>query len=345
MRQINNRNTILIASLNEAKVRNHIKAQTKPVITTTEHKQQQRHSLRLTQKQRDPALDTLSFKRVSLNETMITKSVIEVPRWRVLSTNDVKQQCNDESDIEEEKADDILARHYKNKLEEQKDRKLYERWVKNQRALRKIQCRRTHTQSLTEQTRQKLLRQLVKEQKIFINDKICTKLAKYSLVFEYNIENTLSSNYRLIDWKSFESILTADEANTELDIMIHNLKAVRLTTVPHKSTSLEGSKRSLPVRERLHEKVKKQPSLNEKSRRFDSSLKKRTRSNEKENCGSVNSHSYITRQTSFCYDSTQERMISTIRAHEKTSPSPTLRYIPVCRARCADYDGINHFPP
>ncbi|CAF1304828.1 unnamed protein product, partial [Didymodactylos carnosus] len=364
----------------------HVKLPEKLAIAATEHKKRQRHSLRLTEKQQNhPTVGISPFRKVqtslpSSRETIKSISIIEVPRWRLLSPHDAESQQGSESDVEEE--DNIIERHHKNMLEEQKDRKLYERWVRNQRALRKIQCRRTHTQSLAEQTRQKLIRQLEKEEKIFVNDKICSKLAKYTLVFEHNVENILSPNYHLIDWKRFQSILTPDDLNTELDVMIRNLKAVRLTTRLPKSTPPIGNKRRPPIRERLNEKAKEQQSLTPKKTRnerrttitrtrsisprssenitsiitvqnpqlisssqkfdrsnvlncpsytnrsnistattnendrpsstkkfhfqrsksistgFDMSLKKRTRSNEKENCNSsAGSHSYRTRQT------------------------------------------------
>ncbi|CAF4790220.1 unnamed protein product, partial [Rotaria magnacalcarata] len=56
--------------------------------------------------------------------------------------------------------DDLLARHHRHRIDEQKDRKLYERYVRDQRTLRRLQCRRTHTAHLNPTTRNRLLREL-----------------------------------------------------------------------------------------------------------------------------------------------------------------------------------------
>lgn len=51
--------------------------------------------------------------------------------------------------------------------------RLYERYVRGQRTLRRLQCRRTHTAHLNEATRNRLLRELQRERRYAIEDKIC----------------------------------------------------------------------------------------------------------------------------------------------------------------------------
>ncbi len=52
-------------------------------------------------------------------------------------------------------------------------RRLYERYIRDQRTLRRLQCRRTHTAHLSESTRKRLLRELERERRDVIHDKIC----------------------------------------------------------------------------------------------------------------------------------------------------------------------------
>ncbi len=51
--------------------------------------------------------------------------------------------------------------------------RLYERYMRDQRTLRRLQCRRTHTAHLRESTRNRLLRELQRERRDAIHDKIC----------------------------------------------------------------------------------------------------------------------------------------------------------------------------
>ena len=51
--------------------------------------------------------------------------------------------------------------------------RLYERYVRDQRTLRRLQCRRTHTAHLNESTRKRLLRELERERRYEIHQKIC----------------------------------------------------------------------------------------------------------------------------------------------------------------------------
>jgi hypothetical protein len=52
--------------------------------------------------------------------------------------------------------------------------RLYERYVRDQRTLRRLQCRRTHTAHLNEATRHRLLRELERERRYTIHDQICS---------------------------------------------------------------------------------------------------------------------------------------------------------------------------
>ncbi len=52
--------------------------------------------------------------------------------------------------------------------------RLYERYVRGQRTLRRLQCRRTHTAHLNEATRTRLLRELERERRYTVQDQICT---------------------------------------------------------------------------------------------------------------------------------------------------------------------------
>ena len=52
-------------------------------------------------------------------------------------------------------------------------RRLYERYIRDQRTLRRLQCRRTHTAHLNESTRKRLLRELERERRYEIHQKIC----------------------------------------------------------------------------------------------------------------------------------------------------------------------------
>ena len=52
--------------------------------------------------------------------------------------------------------------------------RLYERYVRDQRTLRRLQCRRTHTAHLNESTRTRLLRELERERRFTVHDQICS---------------------------------------------------------------------------------------------------------------------------------------------------------------------------
>ena len=51
--------------------------------------------------------------------------------------------------------------------------RLYERYVRDQRTLRRLQCRRTHTAHLSETTRNRLLRELERERRYTVHDQVC----------------------------------------------------------------------------------------------------------------------------------------------------------------------------
>jgi hypothetical protein len=51
--------------------------------------------------------------------------------------------------------------------------RLYERYIRDQRTLRRLQCRRSHTAHLTESTRNRLLHELERERRFTIRNKIC----------------------------------------------------------------------------------------------------------------------------------------------------------------------------
>jgi len=53
-------------------------------------------------------------------------------------------------------------------------KRLYERYIRDQRTLRRLQCRRTHTAHLKESTRRRLLRELERERRDTIHDRICS---------------------------------------------------------------------------------------------------------------------------------------------------------------------------
>lgn len=51
--------------------------------------------------------------------------------------------------------------------------RIYERYLRDQRALRRLQCRKTHTAYLNETTRQRLLRDLKRERRHAVHEQIC----------------------------------------------------------------------------------------------------------------------------------------------------------------------------
>ena len=124
--------------------------------------------------------------------------------------------------------------------------RLYERYVRGQRTLRRLQCRRTHTAHLSETTRNRLLRELERERRYAIHDKICAYrktsffflftsnkyfisyilVAQRTIVFQHgcNIVSKESMNWSTLE----EEIPYNRNIGTihELDVMINNLKKV-----------------------------------------------------------------------------------------------------------------------
>lgn len=122
--------------------------------------------------------------------------------------------------------DDLLARHHRHMLEEQKDRKLYERYVRGQRTLRRLQCRRTHTAHLNQATRTRLLRELERERRYTTQDQICNYLSNHTIIFRHACQMNSKDS---MTWSSLEQELPRQkhfDTIHQLDIMINNLKKV-----------------------------------------------------------------------------------------------------------------------
>ncbi|CAF3944616.1 unnamed protein product, partial [Rotaria sp. Silwood2] len=196
------------------------------------NQENRRHSLRLT-----PAVKEIKAP-FTIHET--------IPKWRQAEndTEDENPSINNDDSY-----DDLLARHHRHMLEEQKDRKLYERYVRGQRSLRRLQCRRTHTAHLNEATRNRLLRELERERCYAIRDKICAYLANHTIVFQHgcNIESKEPINWSRLE----EEIPHNRNIGTihQLDVMIGNLKKV----IRNSKSSI--SKPRLSVRERQKQRL------------------------------------------------------------------------------------------
>ncbi|CAF2729674.1 unnamed protein product [Rotaria sp. Silwood2] len=179
--------------------------------TALKKKQNRRHSLRLTSNTKP---------RPIIHETPLKLCTIENDHIEENSLN------NDEDD----NYDELLARHHRHMLEEQKDRKLYERYVRGQRTLRRLQCRRTHTAHLNEATRTRLLRELERERRYTVQEQICTYLADHSIIFRHGCH--LNSN-ESINWTTLENEIPRQkhfDTVHQLDVMINNLKKVIRTS-------------------------------------------------------------------------------------------------------------------
>ena len=121
-------------------------------------------------------------------------------------------------------------------------RRLYERYIRGQRTLRRLQCRRTHTAHLKEATRNRLLRELERERRYTIHEKICAHckligdftstqssiwilVANHEIIYRHgcNIES------KAMNWNSLEEEIPCNRnvgTIRELDVMIDNLKKV-----------------------------------------------------------------------------------------------------------------------
>ncbi|CAF4569170.1 unnamed protein product, partial [Rotaria sp. Silwood2] len=196
------------------------------------NQENRRHSLRLT-----PAVKEIKAP-FTIHET--------IPKWRQAENDTEDENLSINND---DSYDDLLARHHRHMLEEQKDRKLYERYVRGQRSLRRLQCRRTHTAHLNEATRNRLLRELERERCYAIRDKICAYLANHTIVFQHgcNIESKEPINWSRLE----EEIPHNRNIGTihQLDVMIGNLKKV----IRNSKSSI--SKPRLSVRERQKQRL------------------------------------------------------------------------------------------
>jgi hypothetical protein len=125
--------------------------------------------------------------------------------------------------------------------------RLYERYVRGQRTLRRLQCRRTHTAHLNEATRTRLLRELERERRYTIQDQICSyrniffvliifrniffvPVADHTIIFRHGYH--LNSNEPM-NWSTLEEEIPRQKRyNTihQLDVMINNLKKVIRTS-------------------------------------------------------------------------------------------------------------------
>ncbi|CAF1049403.1 unnamed protein product [Rotaria sordida] len=196
------------------------------------NQEKRRHSLRLT--------PVVKEKKASLT---IHESI---PKWRQVENDSEDENSSINND---DNYDDLLARHHRHMLEEQKDRKLYERYVRGQRSLRRLQCRRTHTAHLNEATRNRLLRELERERRYAIQDKICAYLANHTIIFQHrcNIESK-----EPISWSELEEEIPHNRnigTIHQLDVMIDNLKKV----IRNSKSSI--SKPRLSVRERQNQRL------------------------------------------------------------------------------------------
>jgi hypothetical protein len=150
------------------------------------------------------------------------------PKWSKVENDNTEE--NSSINDEDDDYDDLLARHHQHMLEEQKDRKLYERYVRGQRTLRRLQCRRTHTAHLNEATRTRLLRELERERRYTVQDQICTYLADHTIIFRHRCQ--IDSNEPM-NWSTLENEIPRRkhfDTIHQLDVMINNLKKVIRTS-------------------------------------------------------------------------------------------------------------------
>ena len=145
---------------------------TKPLI----NQQNRRHSLRLISPVKETKLATVRETSKRKKTSLLNKIIVFllVLKWRKVENDkdDENSSTNNDNDNDDD-YDDLVARHQRLMLEEQKDRKLYERYIRDQRVLRRMKCRRTHSAHLTEATKNRLLHELEHERRYTIHDKIC----------------------------------------------------------------------------------------------------------------------------------------------------------------------------
>ena len=126
--------------------------------------------------------------------------------------------------------------------------RLYERYVRGQRTLRRLQCRRTHTAHLNEATRIRLLRELERERRYTVQDQVCAyrksnlyefsiqilhfflSVTDHTLIFRHGCQINSSEP---MTWSTLEDELPRQkhfDTIHQLDVMINNLKKVIQTS-------------------------------------------------------------------------------------------------------------------
>jgi hypothetical protein len=121
--------------------------------------------------------------------------------------------------------------------------------MRDQRTLRRLQCRRTHTAHLRESTRNRLLRELQRERRDAIHDKICAYLADRPIMFRHRYTK---ESRQAMDWSTLEEEVPHNRnigTIHELDVMIGNLKKVI------RNSKAFISKPRLSVRERQNQRL------------------------------------------------------------------------------------------
>ncbi|CAF0839404.1 unnamed protein product [Adineta ricciae] len=206
-----------------------------------------RHSLRLTSAVKETKPKAITYE-IS-NKKADNKHLCQTPKWRSIVDDNENDTVDIIDDMDDDYDDEVLIRHHRLMLEEQKDRKLYERYIRGQRTLRRLQCRRTHTAHLKEATRNRLLRELERERRYTIHEKICAHLANHEIIYRHgcNIES------KAMNWDSLEEEIPCNRnvgTIRELDVMIDNLKRV----IHNSKTSI--SRPRLSVRERQNQRLK-----------------------------------------------------------------------------------------
>jgi hypothetical protein len=147
------------------------------------------------------------------------------PKWSKVENDNTEE--NSSINDEDDDYDDLLARHHQHMLEEQKDRKLYERYIRDQRILRRLQCRRSHSAHLNEATRNRLLRELERERRYTVQDQICTLLADHTIIFRHRCH---INSPEPMSWSTLENEIPRQkhyDTIHQLDKMINLKKVIR----------------------------------------------------------------------------------------------------------------------
>lgn len=215
----------------------------KPIVTSAKKKSSSR-IIKKSKPNTDEATRRHSLRLTSVNKRSISETI---PKWRQVEDESDDESNSYSSNNNDDDFDELLARHHRLMLEEQKDRKLYERYIRDQRTLRRLQCRRTHTAHLKVSTSRRLLRELERERRDAIQDKICSYLANRTIVFRHG------SGKKSMNWSNLEEEMPYNRniGNIhELDVMIDNLnKGMK------NSSSTLTAKPRLSVRERQNQRL------------------------------------------------------------------------------------------